>query len=87
MELDINWAKILFTLPIDLPVLGQLKISETMIVSWIVMLLITGLCIWLTHDLKEENISKMTARHTDRCGDLRKNIKWCHNRNRLCKSL
>ena len=53
MELDINGARIFFTLPIDLPVLGQLKISETMIVSWIVMILITGLCIWLTHDLKE----------------------------------
>ena len=61
MELDINGARIFFTLPIDLPVLGQLKISETMIVSWIVMLLITGLCIWLTHDLKEENISKRQA--------------------------
>ena len=61
MELDINGAKILLTLPIDLPVLGQLKISETMIVSWIVMILITGLCIWLTHDLKEENISKRQA--------------------------
>ena len=61
MELDINGARIFFTLPIDLPVLGQLKISETMIVSWIVMLLITGLCIWLTHDLKEEKISKRQA--------------------------
>ena len=61
MELDINGAKILFTLPIDLPVLGPLKISETMVVSWIVMILITGLCIWLTHDLKEENISKRQA--------------------------
>lgn len=61
MELDINGAKILFTLPIDLPVLGTLRISETMVVSWIVMLLITGVCIWLTHDLKEENISKRQA--------------------------
>ena len=26
-----------------------------------VMILITGLCIWLTHDLKEENISKRQA--------------------------
>ena len=61
MELDINGAKILFTLPIDLPVLGPLRISETMVVSWIVMLVITGECIWLTHDLKEENISKRQA--------------------------
>ena len=61
MELDISGAKILFTLPIDLPILGPLRISETMVVSWIVMILITGLCIWLTHDLREENISKRQA--------------------------
>ena len=53
MELDINGAKILFTLPIDLPVLGPLRISETLVVSWFFMLLITGLCIWLTLDIKE----------------------------------
>ena len=56
MELDISGARIFFTLPIDVPVLGPLRISETMVVSWIVMILITGLCIWLTHDLKEENV-------------------------------
>ena len=50
-----------FTLPINVPFLGPLRISETMVVSWIVMILITGLCIWLTHDLKEENISKRQA--------------------------
>lgn len=61
MELDITGAKIYFTLPIDLPILGQLRISETMVVSWIVMILITGVCIWLTHDLKVENISKRQA--------------------------
>ena len=61
MELDITGARIFFTLPIDVPVLGQLRISETMVVSWLVMILITGLCIWLTHDLKEENISKRQA--------------------------
>lgn len=61
MELDITGARIFFTLPIDLPVLGPLRISETMLVSWLVMILITGFCIWLTHDLKEENISKRQA--------------------------
>lgn len=61
MELDISGAKVLFELPIDLPVLGKLQISETMVISWLVMLLITGLCIWLTHDLKVENISKKQA--------------------------
>lgn len=61
MELDITGAKIFFTLPIDVPFLGPLRISETMVISWLVMILITGLCIWLTHDLKEENISKRQA--------------------------
>lgn len=61
MELDISGAKVFYTLPFDFPVLGKLQISETMIVSWIVMLLITGLCIWLTRDLKVENISRRQA--------------------------
>lgn len=61
MELDISGAKVYFTIPTNIPVLGDIQISETMVVSWIVMLLITGLCIWLTHDLKVENISKRQA--------------------------
>jgi F-type H+-transporting ATPase subunit a len=61
MEVDISGARIFFETPINVPILGQLKISETMVVSWIVLLLITGLCIWLTHDLKVENISKRQA--------------------------
>ena len=61
MELDITGARILWETPINVPILGQLKISETMVVSWLVMLLITGVCIWLTRDLKEENISKRQA--------------------------
>lgn len=61
MNLDISGAKILFTLPIDLPILGPLRISETMVISWVVMILITGFCIWLTRDLKVENISKRQA--------------------------
>ena len=61
MELDITGARILWETPINVPVLGQLKISETMVISWLVMLLITGVCIWLTRDLKEENISKRQA--------------------------
>ena len=61
MELDISGAKIFFTLPTDIPILGDFKLSETIVVSWIVMALITGVCIWLTHDLKVENISKRQA--------------------------
>ena len=61
MELDISGARVFCTLPVDLPVLGKLQISETMVVSWLVLILITGLCKWLTHDLKEENITKRQA--------------------------
>lgn len=61
MDLDISGAKVYFTIPTDIPILGDIEISETIVVSWIVMLLITGLCIWLTHDLKVENISKRQA--------------------------
>jgi len=61
MNLDISGAKIFYTLPIDLPILGQLQINETMVVSWIVMIVITGLCIWMTRGLKVENISKKQA--------------------------
>ena len=61
MEVDISGARVFFTLPFDFPILGKLQISETIVVSWIVMILITGFCIWLTHDLKVENISKRQA--------------------------
>lgn len=61
MELDISGAKILYEFPIDVPFLGRFQLTETILVSWIVMALITGVCIWLTHDLKEENISKRQA--------------------------
>ena len=34
MEVDISGAKVFFTTPIDVPLLGELQISETLIVSW-----------------------------------------------------
>ena len=46
MEIDISGAKVFFDLPIDLPVLGKLQISETLVISWLVMLLITGVASW-----------------------------------------
>ena len=61
MEVDISGARVFFTIPTNIPILGDLQISETLVVSWIVMALITGLCIWLTHDLKVEKISKRKA--------------------------
>lgn len=61
MDIDISGARIFYTFPIDFPILGKLSISETMVVSWIVMAVITALCIWLTRDLKVDNISKRQA--------------------------
>ncbi len=61
MEFDISGAKIFFRIPTGIPVLGDILISETIVVSWIVMLIITGLCIFLTRNLKVENISKRQA--------------------------
>lgn len=61
MEVDISGARVFYTLPFDFPLLGKIQISETLIVSWLVMILITGVCIWLTRDLKVENISKRQA--------------------------
>lgn len=57
MNVSINGAKILYTIP----VLGGIPITETIVMSWVVMAVITGLCIWLTHDLKVENVSKRQA--------------------------
>lgn len=61
MEIDISGPKILYEVPIDIPVLGRFQITETVLVSWIVMILIIGLCIFLTRNLKVENVSKRQA--------------------------
>ena len=61
MEFDISGAKIFARIPTGIPVLGDILITETIVVTWVVMLIITGLCIFLTRSLKVENISKRQA--------------------------
>lgn len=61
MNFDISGAKIYFRIPTGIPLFGDILISETLVVSWIVMAIITGVCIWLTRGLKVENISKKQA--------------------------
>jgi len=61
MDFDISGARIFFRIPTGIPILGDILISETLVVTWIVMALITGLCIWLTRDLKVEKVSKKQA--------------------------
>ncbi len=52
MEIEVTGAKILFELPFGI------TITETQVNMWIVMAVIAGLCIWLTHDLKVKPTSK-----------------------------
>lgn len=61
MEFDISGAAVYLRIPTGIPVLGDILISETLVVSWIVMALITGVCIWLTRGLKVEQISRRQA--------------------------
>lgn len=61
MDVNVVGPKVYYTLPFDIPILGPIQITETLVVSWIVMAIITGLCIFLTHNLKVENITKRQA--------------------------
>ena len=61
MEFDVTGARIFWTIPTGIPFLGDIPVTETMVISWLVMAIIVGLCIWLTHDLKVDNISKRQA--------------------------
>lgn len=54
-DIAISGAKIFFT--INLPI-QNLPITESQIHSWLVMIAITGLCLFLTHGLKEKADTK-----------------------------
>lgn len=58
---SIEGARIYARIHTGIPVLGDITITETLVVSWIVMIVITGLCIWMTRDLKITGISKRQA--------------------------
>ena len=60
MELSINGAKILYTIE-NVPVLGKVDITQTLIVSWLVVGIITLLCWWLGSGLKVTNITRKQA--------------------------
>lgn len=60
MEMSINGAKILATFE-NVPLLGTVHITQTLIVSWLVMLIISGVCIWLGSGLKVTGISRKQA--------------------------
>ncbi len=58
--MELNGAKILYTIHTDLP-LGDIKITQTLVVTWIVMVILSLLAFWLGRDLKLENVSKRQA--------------------------
>jgi len=60
MDVSINGARILHTFE-NVPLLGSIQITQTLTVSWLVMAIITGLCIWLGSGLKVTNISRKQA--------------------------
>ena len=54
MDVAINGPKILFTLPI----FGGINITESVRNSWLVLIIVTAVCYWLTKDLSVNNPSK-----------------------------
>ena len=61
MDFEITGARIYARIPTGIPILGDFAITETLVVSWIVMAIITITCIILTRNLRIENISKRQA--------------------------
>ena len=59
MEMSINGAK--YLAQFELPLLGTVNLTQTVVVSWLVMLIITVLCVWLGSGLKVTGISRKQA--------------------------
>ena len=59
--MELNGAKTLYTIHTNIPVLGDFKITQTLVSTWIVMALLSALAFWLGRDLKLENVSKRQA--------------------------
>ena len=60
MDISINGARIVATIE-NVPLFGTVQITQTLVVSWLVLILISALCIWLGHGLKVTNISRKQA--------------------------
>lgn len=57
MNLEVNGAPIYF----EIPIFGGIPITGSLVVTWGVMIVLTCLCAWMTHDMKVRNISKKQA--------------------------
>ena len=60
MEVSINGARILATFD-NVPLFGTVQITQTLTAAWLVMLIISSLCIWLGSGLKVTGISRKQA--------------------------
>ena len=60
MEISISGARILAIIE-NVPLLGTVQISQTIATAYLVMAIITGLCIWLGSGLKVTGISRKQA--------------------------
>ncbi len=60
MEVEINGARIIATFE-NVPLFGTVELTQTLVVSWLVMLIITVACIWLGSGLKVTGISRKQA--------------------------
>ena len=60
MDVSINGARILATFE-NVPVFGTVQITQTLAAAWLVMIIISALCIWLGSGLTVTNISRKQA--------------------------
>lgn len=57
MKLEVKGAPIYF----EIPILGGIPITGSLVVTWGVMIVLTALCAWMTHNMKVRDISKKQA--------------------------
>ncbi len=60
MEISINGARILYTIE-NVPLLGKVNITQTVVVSWLVLLVLSAVLIWLGSGLRVDGISSKQA--------------------------
>lgn len=60
MNISINGARILAVFE-NVPLFGTIRLTQTVVMSWVIMAIITGLCIWLGSGLKVTGISRKQA--------------------------
>ena len=60
MEISINGARILAVFE-NVPLFGTVRLTQTVAMSWVVMLIISALCIYLGSNLKVTGISRRQA--------------------------